>query len=73
MSWAMLPLRERLLKAIAHAEAPIFLLQAKNDYSTGPSEVLGTAIRGKGGLNRAKLYPAGILSATEIRVLLMAT
>jgi dienelactone hydrolase len=58
MSWRMIPLRERLLKAIANAKAPIFLLQAKNDYSTGPSEVLGPAIRKKGGPNRAKLYPA---------------
>ena len=58
MSWKMIPLRERLLKAVANAKAPIFLLQASNDYSTGPSEVLGAAIRKKGGLNRAKLYPA---------------
>lgn len=58
MSWKMLPLRERLLKAIANAKAPVFLLQAKNDYSTGPVEVLGTAIEKKGPPNRAKLYPA---------------
>src|SRR5439155_1327794 len=37
--WLM-PLRERLLKAIHNAQAPIFLLQAGNDYSAGPSEVL---------------------------------
>src|SRR5262245_50871944 len=58
MSWRMTPLRERLLTAIDKAKAPIFLLQAKNDYSTGPVEVLGQAIEKKGGANRAKLYPA---------------
>jgi carboxymethylenebutenolidase len=58
MSWKMLPLRSRLLSAIAHAKGPIFLLQAANDYSTGPSEILGPAIRKKGPPNQAKLYPA---------------
>ncbi len=58
MSWKMVPLRERLLTAVWNAKAPIFLLQAANDYSTGPSEVLGPAIRKKGAPNQAKLYPA---------------
>jgi len=58
MSWKMTVLRERLLLAIQHAKAPIFLLQASNDYSTGPVEVLGKAIAKKGLPNRAKLYPA---------------
>jgi len=58
MSWRMIALRERLLAAIRNAKAPIFLLQAENDYSTGPSEVLGPAIRKNGPPNQAKLYPA---------------
>lgn len=58
MSWKMTVLRERMLQAIQNARAPIFLLQAKNDYSTGPVEVLGKAIEKKGPPNRAKLYPA---------------
>ena len=58
MSWANLELRKRLLVAVKNAKAPVFLLQAANDYSTGPSETLGPAITKKGGLNRAKLYPA---------------
>jgi dienelactone hydrolase len=58
MSWKMIPLRERLLEAIRNAKAPIFLLQAANDYSIGPSEVLGPAIRKKGRPNQAKLYPS---------------
>jgi carboxymethylenebutenolidase len=57
MSWRMVPLRERLLTAIAKGKAPIFLIQASNDYSTGPSEVLGPVIRRKGPPNNAKLYP----------------
>src|SRR5262249_15278734 len=58
MSWRMTVLRDRLQQAIQNAKAPIFLLQAKNDYSTGPVEVLGKAITQKGAPNRAKLYPA---------------
>jgi dienelactone hydrolase len=58
MSWNMTVLRERLLLAIKNAKAPIFLLQAANDYSTEPVKVLGKAIEKKGPPNRAKLYPA---------------
>jgi carboxymethylenebutenolidase len=58
MSWRMIDLRQRLQDAVNHATAPIFLLQAANDYSTGPAEVLGAALRKKSGLNQAKVYPA---------------
>ena len=58
MSWANLELRRRLLDAVAHAKAPVFLLQARNDYSTGPVDVLGAAIGKKAAPNQAKLYPA---------------
>lgn len=58
MSWANPELRKREAKAVENARGPMFLLQAKNDYSTGPSEVLGPILRGKKGLNQAKLYPA---------------
>jgi carboxymethylenebutenolidase len=58
MSWKMTVLRERLQQAIKNAKAPIFLLQAANDYSTGPVEVLGKEIEKKGPPNRAKVYPA---------------
>src|SRR5262249_22106755 len=58
MSWANLELRRRLLDAVKNAKAPLFLLQAANDYSTGPSEVLGPEIRKRGAPNQAKLYPA---------------
>jgi dienelactone hydrolase len=58
MSWANLELRGRLLRAVKEAKGPLFLLQAENDYSTGPSEVLGPAIRRRGAPNHAKLYAA---------------
>jgi carboxymethylenebutenolidase len=57
MSWGNQELQAREMLAVRRAAAPLFLLQAQNDYSVGPSEVLGPIIRGKGGLNRAKLYP----------------
>jgi dienelactone hydrolase len=57
MSWANPALRQREIETVKNARAPLFLLQAENDYGTGPSEVLGPLIRAKGGLNRARLYP----------------
>jgi len=58
MSWANPKLQKREKEAVRNASIPLFLIQASNDYSTGPSEVLGPIIRSKGGLNRATLYPA---------------
>lgn len=58
MSWANVELRQRLLRSVKKAKAPVFLLQAENDYSTGPTEVLGAEIRKKGAPNQSKLYPA---------------
>ena len=58
MSWANTKLQEREKESVKKAKAPLFLLQAKNDYGIGPSEVLGPMISAKGGINRAKLYPA---------------
>ncbi len=57
MSWANPELRQREIKAVERAQAPLFLLQAKNDYNIGPSEVLGPLIRNRGGINQARLYP----------------
>lgn len=57
MSWGNVKLRERLLTAIANAAPPILLIQAKGDYSTGPYEVLGGALKTKRRPNGAKLYP----------------
>ena len=57
-SWNNGKLRTRLQRAVRDARIPIFLLQAQNDYSTGPSQVLGPQLREKGSPNQAKLYPA---------------
>jgi carboxymethylenebutenolidase len=57
MSWANTELRKRLLKAVLDAKAPLFLIQAQNDYNLGPSEVLGPMIKRKGPPNQAKIYP----------------
>jgi carboxymethylenebutenolidase len=58
MSYANVALRERLVLAVQHAKAPIFLLQAQNDYSTGPSELLTPLMQARGDASRAQLYPA---------------
>jgi len=58
MSWRNPAVRQRLERAVRNAKAPIFLAQAQNDYSLGPSEVLGPMVRAKGPPNEAKIYPA---------------
>jgi dienelactone hydrolase len=56
-SWANPHWAKRLETAVATARAPIFLLQANNDFSLGPSETLGPRIDARGGANRHKVYP----------------
>ncbi len=57
MSWQGNPLlRERLLTAVKNAKAPMFLLQAKNDYNLGPSELLGPELKRKGEPNRSEIF-----------------
>jgi|GEM_PF-234286 len=56
--WSTSNWADRLGKAVAAAKAPIFLLQASNDYSLGPSEALGPRIDAKGFPNQHKLFPA---------------
>lgn len=58
MSWGNKQLQQREIEAVRRAKVPLFLLQAQNDYNTGPTATLGPIIREKGGANRAKLYPA---------------
>jgi carboxymethylenebutenolidase len=50
-------LQDRLLCAVQTAHAPMFLLQAENDYSLGPSEILGGELKRKGAPNGARVYP----------------
>jgi dienelactone hydrolase len=51
-------LQDRLLRAVERASCPIFLIQAANDHSLGPSEVLGEALTLKGAHSKARVYPA---------------
>src|SRR5215469_14255158 len=54
-SWGNGALDQRLEDAVKHAKAPVFILQAKNDYSVQPAEVLGKIAKASGG--QAKIYP----------------
>ena len=54
-SWGNAALEQMLEYAVGHAKAPVFILQAKNDYSTQPAEVLGKIAKAHGG--RSKIYP----------------
>jgi carboxymethylenebutenolidase len=56
-SWGNHQLQYRLIQALNVAQPPVFLIQAEGDYSIGPYELLGRYLRGKGGLNTARLYP----------------
>src|SRR5262249_26477292 len=58
MSYANLALRERMQEAAKNAKAPVLLLQAQNDYSTGPSELLGPILKEKGLPSHNTIYPA---------------
>jgi carboxymethylenebutenolidase len=60
MSWNPL-WAERLTRAVQSARAPIFLLQAQNDFNLGPSEVLGPRIDAKGAPNRHRIFPIHLL------------
>ena len=56
-AWSNPEFRKLEIRAVQGTKAPLFLLQAQNDFGLGPSEVLGPMIRQKGGLNQAKIYP----------------
>ena len=51
------PLRDLLLRAVALAKAPIFLVQAENDYSVAPARVLSKRAVKNHKDFRAKIYP----------------
>jgi len=52
------PLRARLLSAVAHTTAPVFIIQAANDYSVEPARVLGDEMEHLGKPHRTKIYQA---------------
>src|SRR4029453_9828424 len=51
----------RLSQAVRNSKAPIFLLQAQNDYNLGPSQVLGPQVDAKGFPSRHKIFPTHVL------------
>lgn len=59
MSWLLnVPLRERLNQAVDNAKAPIFLIQAQNDYSVEPSHALTREAEKKHKDFQSRIYPA---------------
>jgi carboxymethylenebutenolidase len=59
MSWEQnVPLQDRLVRAVDLAKAPVFLIQAENDYSLAPSRVLSREANKKKKDFQSKIYPA---------------
>lgn len=59
MSWSVVPgIQQRLEQSLQNAQAPVFLLQAENDYSLSPSRHLGPVLDENGSQNRHKVYPS---------------
>ncbi len=59
MSWNNnLMLAARLAQAVDRAQAPIFLLQAENDYNLAPSHALSKEAKKKHKDFQSKIYPA---------------
>lgn len=56
--WKQKPeIGQALADAVQEAKAPLFLIQAQNDFTLAPSELLGRAIAAKGKPNICKVYP----------------
>jgi carboxymethylenebutenolidase len=59
ISWERNPLlQDRLKQAVDRARAPVFLLQAENDFNLGPSRELSKEAKKKQVDFQAKVYPA---------------
>ena len=57
-SWKENPLMQAMLRrSVRNAKAPVFVIQAQNDFTLEPSELLGKELERKGSPNRAKVYP----------------
>ena len=58
MSWEQnVPLHDLLIRAVDSAKAPVFLIQAENDYSVAPSHVLSKEASKKKKDFQSKIYP----------------
>jgi dienelactone hydrolase len=65
-SWDKSPdLRRRLLRAVEHATAPVFFIQAANDYSIAPASALSAAMARRGKPRRVRIYPPSGTTAEE--------
>ena len=65
-SWERSPgLRARLLAAAGRTTAPVFFIQAANDYSVAPAKVLSAEMVRLGKPHRGKIYPAVGHTAAE--------
>jgi carboxymethylenebutenolidase len=59
MSWDQnQPFQELLIRAVDFARAPVFLIQAENDYSLSPSRVLSKEANKRHKDFQSKVYPA---------------
>lgn len=59
MSWDKnVDIHDRLLRAVDLAKAPVFLIQAENDYNLGPSRALAKEANKKHKDFQSKVYPA---------------
>jgi hypothetical protein len=59
MSWGQNPLlHDLLIRAVDRSKAPVFLLQAENDFSLDPSRVLTKEANQKHKDFQSKIYPA---------------
>jgi dienelactone hydrolase len=57
-SWKIAPqLRSMMIGAVQNARAPIFFIQAKNDYDLSPTRVLSAAMDKAGKEFEVKIYP----------------
>jgi dienelactone hydrolase len=54
-SWGNPALEQMLGDAVRKAKGPVFILQAKNDFSIQPAQVLGKIAKARGG--QATIYP----------------
>jgi dienelactone hydrolase len=52
-----LDLQKALVNSVREAKAPIFLIQAQNDFSLAPSQTLGAELASRGDLSLSKVYP----------------
>jgi hypothetical protein len=58
MNWDRTPgLRALMLEAAARLRAPIFFIQAENDYSIRPTRELAASLVGTGKIMQSKIYP----------------